>query len=190
MKPLPKLGMMLITAASLGLYVGLAVWGWGGWSRSWHTRAGGRRRRDHRHLGRGDVHERQHLEWSARGHQESLDLAAHRGPRVRPGVAAGVHRPPRRLDESTATRCATLGWRFSSPAASLRLAPVFVLGRRFQRTGRDPGRTRARHGGPLPCDPPSELPWPAAGMFGWTCSSAAGSASCSRYSWCRRSSRA
>jgi protein-S-isoprenylcysteine O-methyltransferase Ste14 len=32
MKPLPKSGMMLITAASLALYIGLAVWGWGGWS--------------------------------------------------------------------------------------------------------------------------------------------------------------
>ena len=32
MKPLPKWGMLLITAASLALYTGLAVWGWGGWS--------------------------------------------------------------------------------------------------------------------------------------------------------------
>jgi hypothetical protein len=32
MKPLPKWGMVLITAASLALYLGLAVWGWGGWS--------------------------------------------------------------------------------------------------------------------------------------------------------------
>ena len=32
MKPLPKWGMMLITAASMALYIGLAVWGWGGWS--------------------------------------------------------------------------------------------------------------------------------------------------------------
>jgi hypothetical protein len=32
MKPLPKWGMMLITAASLGVYAGLAVWGWGSWS--------------------------------------------------------------------------------------------------------------------------------------------------------------
>src|SRR5262249_9808231 len=32
MKPLPKWGMVLITAASLALYTGLAVWGWGGWS--------------------------------------------------------------------------------------------------------------------------------------------------------------
>ena len=32
MKPLPKWGMMLITAASVVLYTGLAVWGWGGWS--------------------------------------------------------------------------------------------------------------------------------------------------------------
>jgi protein-S-isoprenylcysteine O-methyltransferase Ste14 len=31
MKPLPKWGMVLITAASLALYLGLAVWGWGGW---------------------------------------------------------------------------------------------------------------------------------------------------------------
>ena len=31
MKPLPKWGMMLITAASVVLYSGLAVWGWGGW---------------------------------------------------------------------------------------------------------------------------------------------------------------
>ena len=32
MKPLPKWGMTLITAASLALYLGLALWGWGGWS--------------------------------------------------------------------------------------------------------------------------------------------------------------
>jgi protein-S-isoprenylcysteine O-methyltransferase Ste14 len=32
MKPLPKWGMMLITATNLAVYVGLAVWGWGGWS--------------------------------------------------------------------------------------------------------------------------------------------------------------
>ena len=32
MKPLPKWGMMLITTASLALYIGLAVLGWGGWS--------------------------------------------------------------------------------------------------------------------------------------------------------------
>ena len=32
MKPLPKWGMVLITSASLALYTGLAVWGWGGWS--------------------------------------------------------------------------------------------------------------------------------------------------------------
>ena len=32
MKPLPKWGLMLFTAVSLALYVGLAVWGWGGWS--------------------------------------------------------------------------------------------------------------------------------------------------------------
>jgi protein-S-isoprenylcysteine O-methyltransferase Ste14 len=32
MKPLPKWGVMLITTASLALYLGLAVWGWGGWS--------------------------------------------------------------------------------------------------------------------------------------------------------------
>src|SRR5262249_38160474 len=31
MKPVPKWGMLLITAASLALYTGLAVWGWGGW---------------------------------------------------------------------------------------------------------------------------------------------------------------
>jgi hypothetical protein len=30
MKPVPKWGMVLITAASLALYVGLAAWGWGG----------------------------------------------------------------------------------------------------------------------------------------------------------------
>jgi hypothetical protein len=29
MKPLPKWGMMLLTAASLALYTGLAVWGTG-----------------------------------------------------------------------------------------------------------------------------------------------------------------
>jgi protein-S-isoprenylcysteine O-methyltransferase Ste14 len=32
MKALPKWGMVLFTAASLALYLGLAVWGWGGWS--------------------------------------------------------------------------------------------------------------------------------------------------------------
>jgi protein-S-isoprenylcysteine O-methyltransferase Ste14 len=32
MKPLPKWGMILITAASMALYVGLAALGWGGWS--------------------------------------------------------------------------------------------------------------------------------------------------------------
>src|SRR5437773_199545 len=43
MKPLPKSGMMLITAASLTLYIGLAVLGWGGWSAfmAHPTRAGG-----------------------------------------------------------------------------------------------------------------------------------------------------
>ena len=32
MKPLPKWGMILLTVVSLSLYIGLAVWGWGGWS--------------------------------------------------------------------------------------------------------------------------------------------------------------
>src|SRR5262249_24570920 len=32
MKPLPKWGMVLLTEASLALYTGLAVWGWGGWA--------------------------------------------------------------------------------------------------------------------------------------------------------------
>jgi protein-S-isoprenylcysteine O-methyltransferase Ste14 len=32
MKPMPKWGMMLVVVASLALYIGLAVWGWGGWS--------------------------------------------------------------------------------------------------------------------------------------------------------------
>jgi protein-S-isoprenylcysteine O-methyltransferase Ste14 len=32
MKPLPKWGMMLFTTASLALYIGLAVWGWSGWA--------------------------------------------------------------------------------------------------------------------------------------------------------------
>src|SRR5262245_66109040 len=32
MKPVPKWSMILITAASVTLYTGLAVWGWGGWS--------------------------------------------------------------------------------------------------------------------------------------------------------------
>jgi protein-S-isoprenylcysteine O-methyltransferase Ste14 len=32
MKPLPKWGMTLLTAASGALYLGLAAWGWGGWS--------------------------------------------------------------------------------------------------------------------------------------------------------------
>lgn len=32
MKALPMWGMALITAASVALYLGLAVWGWGGWS--------------------------------------------------------------------------------------------------------------------------------------------------------------
>jgi protein-S-isoprenylcysteine O-methyltransferase Ste14 len=29
---MPKWGMMLVTAGSLVLYIGLAIWGWGGWS--------------------------------------------------------------------------------------------------------------------------------------------------------------
>jgi protein-S-isoprenylcysteine O-methyltransferase Ste14 len=32
MKPLPKWGIVLFTAVSLALYIGLAVLGWGGWS--------------------------------------------------------------------------------------------------------------------------------------------------------------
>jgi protein-S-isoprenylcysteine O-methyltransferase Ste14 len=32
MKPLPKWGMMLITTANVAIYIGLAVLGWGGWS--------------------------------------------------------------------------------------------------------------------------------------------------------------
>jgi protein-S-isoprenylcysteine O-methyltransferase Ste14 len=32
MKPVPKWGMTLLTAASVALYLGLAAWGWGGWS--------------------------------------------------------------------------------------------------------------------------------------------------------------
>jgi protein-S-isoprenylcysteine O-methyltransferase Ste14 len=32
MKPLPKWGMMLATAVNVALYIGLAVLGWGGWS--------------------------------------------------------------------------------------------------------------------------------------------------------------
>src|SRR5262245_17795511 len=32
MKPLPKSSMILITAASVALYIGLAAFGWGGWS--------------------------------------------------------------------------------------------------------------------------------------------------------------
>jgi protein-S-isoprenylcysteine O-methyltransferase Ste14 len=32
MKPLPKWGVILITAVNVALYVGLAAWGWGGWS--------------------------------------------------------------------------------------------------------------------------------------------------------------
>ncbi|AGA30793.1 methyltransferase family protein [Singulisphaera acidiphila] len=32
MKPLPTWGMVLFIAVSLVLYIGLAVWGWGGWS--------------------------------------------------------------------------------------------------------------------------------------------------------------
>jgi protein-S-isoprenylcysteine O-methyltransferase Ste14 len=32
MKPLPKWGMMLITTVNLVVYLGLAIWGWGGWS--------------------------------------------------------------------------------------------------------------------------------------------------------------
>jgi protein-S-isoprenylcysteine O-methyltransferase Ste14 len=32
MKPWPKWGTIVVTAASLALYLGLAVWGWGGWS--------------------------------------------------------------------------------------------------------------------------------------------------------------
>jgi len=32
MKPLPKWGIILFTTSSAVLYIGLAVWGWGGWS--------------------------------------------------------------------------------------------------------------------------------------------------------------
>ena len=32
MKPLPKWGMMLITTVNVGIYIALAVLGWGGWS--------------------------------------------------------------------------------------------------------------------------------------------------------------
>ena len=32
MKPLPKWGIVLVTAVNSALYVGLAAWGWGGWS--------------------------------------------------------------------------------------------------------------------------------------------------------------
>jgi protein-S-isoprenylcysteine O-methyltransferase Ste14 len=32
MKPMPKWGMVLFTAVWMALYVGLAVWGWNGWS--------------------------------------------------------------------------------------------------------------------------------------------------------------
>lgn len=32
MKPLPKWGMTLLIAVSLAVYIGLAAWGWGGWS--------------------------------------------------------------------------------------------------------------------------------------------------------------
>jgi protein-S-isoprenylcysteine O-methyltransferase Ste14 len=32
MKPLPKWGVILLTAVNVIVYVGLAVWGWGGWS--------------------------------------------------------------------------------------------------------------------------------------------------------------
>jgi protein-S-isoprenylcysteine O-methyltransferase Ste14 len=32
MKPLPKWGIIFITCASSGLYIGLAIWGWGGWT--------------------------------------------------------------------------------------------------------------------------------------------------------------
>ncbi len=31
MKHLPKWGMVLITATSSALFIGLAAWGWGGW---------------------------------------------------------------------------------------------------------------------------------------------------------------
>ena len=32
MKPLPKWGMMLFTTVWMALYIGLAIWGWSGWS--------------------------------------------------------------------------------------------------------------------------------------------------------------
>jgi protein-S-isoprenylcysteine O-methyltransferase Ste14 len=32
MKPMPKWGVILITTVSVGLYLALAAWGWGGWS--------------------------------------------------------------------------------------------------------------------------------------------------------------
>ncbi len=61
-------------------------------------RPGRRRRRDDPRLGRGDVHQRQHLQRPARGHRESLDLPPRLCPRPRPGLAAGVHRSPRHRD--------------------------------------------------------------------------------------------
>jgi hypothetical protein len=32
MKPVPKWGIILITTVNVALYIGLAAWGWGGWS--------------------------------------------------------------------------------------------------------------------------------------------------------------
>jgi protein-S-isoprenylcysteine O-methyltransferase Ste14 len=32
MKPMPKWGVILITTVNVALYIGLAAWGWGGWS--------------------------------------------------------------------------------------------------------------------------------------------------------------
>src|SRR5579864_6578974 len=98
MKPFPKWGMMLITTASLAFYIGLAVWGWGSWSAFMAHPAGRRPRRDGGHLGRGDVHERQHFERPPRGYQESLDPPALPGHRLRLGVAHADRRDIRTID--------------------------------------------------------------------------------------------
>ena len=181
MKPLPKWGMMLITAVNLALYIALAVWGWGGWSAFMaHPARAGAVVAIVAALDRGDIHERQHLQRPPRGHREPLDLPALPGPRVPPGVAAGVHRPSRDRDDRRRR-----GALLRSGAVRRRVRPAdrarVRAGAPVQRPGSDPGRPRARDRRPLPGDPPSQLPRPAARASSagpW--SSAARSASWSR----------
>ena len=59
-----------------------------------------------------------------------MDLSAFHDPRIPPGVAAGVHGPPRNLvNRRRPARYSGLA--LFTVGIVLRIAPVFVLGRRF-----------------------------------------------------------